>query len=92
MSELKPGDRAVVVGVTQSWGRWGRDTGNGEVAEVIGPGEFITDHDGDHLCYHLCECQGIRGYIAARCLIRLPPDEEAKRLFRETERPREVNA
>lgn len=42
---------------------------------------------------YYCELfDGVRGYYFRHELLRLPPDDEACRLFRETDQPRQVEA
>jgi hypothetical protein len=90
MSNLKPGDRALVVGCsmpnTRPW--------NGRIVNID---EAVWwdgyAHGPRYIGWaYIISCELGKEFFCANLLIRLPPDDEAKRLFRETQRPREVNA
>lgn len=89
-SDLKPGDRALVVGLRL------HKLSNGLVVTIL-EGPFLDDYHlmgrttPNTVCYRVSGLiyQGERehGKIAARYLIRLPPDSEMRQRERETEKP-----
>lgn len=87
MSNLKPGDRALVVGMIYAVHR------NGELCTVLSPCRWVpgVDESGldDGMPTHRIryDSDGFRVEVMPRRLVKLPPDDEAKRLFRETEKP-----
>lgn len=90
MSELKPGDRAVVIRPTLCCGS--RRTVGMVIVITATPMGWAsqcgacgaTDHTGNKVPYDHPELG--RSVIDRSRLLRLPPDDEAKRLFRETEK------
>jgi hypothetical protein len=90
VSGLQPRVRALVVGVT--WAESGRDLRNGDVCVVTcGPFvEFVAHRGKEYTVWGVTFLDGEVGGVVEQCLVPLPPDDEAKRLFRETEHPREV--
>lgn len=95
MSELKPGDRALVINVVPMWAHL-----LGRVVSVTSfPFEAEWWHHGVRFVTTAVMTDdpeptngdGLRGAYRTTSLLRLPPEDEAKRLFRETEKPREVS-
>jgi hypothetical protein len=83
VSDLKPGDRALVVGCALDGLPY-----NGLVCSVIS----LLYWRGNAAKPPGASADTNLGLFYLRNLIRLPPDSECKRLFRETEKPREVPA
>lgn len=96
-SDLKPGDRCVIVGRRMSGGaidpRSGRCGHAGMRCVVISGTQHpwdATNWPADALiCEVRAEC-GCAGWIFRSNLIPLPPDSEMRQMFREAERPREA--
>lgn len=88
---LAPGDRALVL--RDSIPRY-----RGTIVSVLSgpePGlfrEWATNRLVAGYAYYCELFDGVRGYYFRHELLRLPPDDEASRLFRETERPHQVEA
>ena len=89
MSNLKPGDRALVVGALFVEPRY-RERNNqtcvvkeGPTREKGWPSSWVD-------MYLVRFDDGLSCWVMPSKLIRLPPDSEAKRLFRETEKPVEA--
>lgn len=92
MSELRPGDRAVVI-------RPRLCCGAGKVGAVvvigsrpIGPITSCGACGDRKSSINDLPLAGTDEVCDRRRLLPIPPDDEAKRLFRETEKPREVIA
>lgn len=85
-SELKPGDRALVVWMSLIWckHRIG-DTVLVLSAPTWEPPEGA--HPAGYYCRVRYDSDGTEGKTLRERLSRIPPDDEAKRLFRETEKP-----
>jgi len=89
MSELKPGDRALVLRC------WKNDDHAlsvlGTICEVRSSPYFDADSNRPAVRVTVRYHTGVQCGHRCEWLLRLPPDDEAKRLFRETEKPREVS-
>lgn len=99
MNDLKPGDRAWIIGTTMDCAP--------ATARYLGTACTVTTAAQPHPLtillwlagmnvrkkYHEVEFyDGMRGYVVPQRLVKIPPDDELHRMFRETEKPLEVHA
>lgn len=91
VSDLKPGDRALVIRPTECCGN-ATMVGREINALLIEPAHCRCVYCGwvnafvARVVFNY-EADGRHSSVAAARVIRLPPPDEAKRLFRETEKP-----
>jgi hypothetical protein len=95
------GDRAMIVGVRfhlSGTRKFSNKSENGLVVDVLSDPLLRRDTEGEIYLMNLTGptpvTNGTNQYIATRCLLRIPPDEDMKQMFADevVEKPRKTKA